>query len=92
LEATLLPDDDAQARYFGLCTLALGDIAWMQDLGLLIMPDARRVIEDAVVGRIQRECRMRGFNYSHREVAEKGWELVRQWAGFYEVLPEQMNG
>ena len=88
----MLPDDDAQARYFGLCTLALAHVGWMQDLGLLTMPDGKRVIEDSIVDRVQRECRARGFYYSDDEVVGKGWTLIRQWAGFYDVLPEAASG
>jgi hypothetical protein len=87
VEGNVLPVDDAQARYFGLCTLALADIAMMQDLGLLTKPDGVPVISDDVVDQVLRECDRRGFYYSDNEVAEKGWELVKQWAGFYEVLP-----
>ena len=88
MKTRALPDDDTQAAYFGLCTLALAHIAWMQDLGLLAMPDGTAVIENDAVDRIARECRERGFDYSSDTIAEKGWELIRQWAGFYDVLPE----
>jgi hypothetical protein len=84
----ILPEDDAQARYFGLCVLALDHIALLQAVGLLEQPDGCLVIEDDVVALVELELDRRGFNYSDQEVAEKGWELIHQWVGHYEVKPD----
>ena len=51
-------------------------------------PDGTAVIENDAVDRISRECRERDLDHSSDTIAEKGWELIRQWAGFYDVLPE----
>ena len=88
----MLPRDDAQARYFGLITLALSEIGGWQDIGLLLMPEGERIIDEDVVDAIARECRKRGIYYTDAEVVGKGRELIRQWAGFYDVLPEAANG
>jgi hypothetical protein len=87
LGATILPEDDAQARYFGLCVLALEHIALLQAVGLLEQPDGCLVIEDDVVALVDLEIGRRGFHYSDDEIAEKGWELLNQWAGHYRVMP-----
>jgi hypothetical protein len=81
----ILPDDDAQARYFGLVVLALHDIAAMQKLGLMTMPYGAEVMDDDEANAVIDVLEDRGFCYSDGEIAEKGWELILQWQGYYEV-------
>jgi hypothetical protein len=75
----LLPEDDAQARYFGLCVLALEEIAMMQDLGLLPRPNKLPLVRPRAAQRLIAELDARGFYYSDDEVTRKEADFIDGW-------------
>jgi hypothetical protein len=75
----LLPEDDAQARYFGLCVLALQEIALMQDLGLMARPHEAELINPRRAREMVLELEARGFYYSDAEVARKEQDFIDDW-------------
>jgi len=77
----MLPDDDSLARYFGLCVVALDDIAQMQRWGFLTMPNNKLVIEHDETLEVVQECVDRGFFYSEEELDRKVWDFIQQWMG-----------
>ena len=71
-----LPDDDAQARYFGLVIAALKEVSFLQSLGVVELYNGRKVINESDAGAIMDECHSRGFRYGDLEVSEKSAEFI----------------
>jgi hypothetical protein len=77
----LLPEDDAQARYFGLVTLALEEIGRMQDWNAFgnEVDSYERMIDADHAEQVKRELDARGFYYSQAEVVDKENDFMIPW-------------
>lgn len=74
----VLPADDAQAWYFGLCAIALHEVAVMVDFGF-VRPQPQVLIDDDIAEVVIGECERRGFSFTDEEVNDKCWDFIQQW-------------
>jgi len=75
----VLPDDDSQARYFGLCIAALQETALLQGMGLVPLFGGQSAIDREAAEVIMAECGRRGFVFGDLEVSEKSAEFIELW-------------